>query len=538
MATLTGSYQYIGRTNAVSCSAGWNYYILLYAKTSGSITTGKHTVTVLMRLACTSDSTFYGYRTDGYVKVGGTNAISWSNAQKPASAWSGSITVGGVYYYRYTDLGEGSVEVNTGWGSAKDVTISTSWGRVESVTTVPTWLPYYKTYATASIAVTLPMIAGATSLNSLTGATQYFDGTMTYKYTPLSSNMYNRCNITHNINGQYIAVRTINLGQKSASQQTATVTLTESELSGIYNGLPNADKGTLRFTFRTYSDSGYSTQIGDPSYKEITLYLPKNTKTLPTPGMTLTPVSSLPSAFAGLYIQGKTKVDANFAGSAKYGASVKSYSVAVEGKSYGSPYTSDYLIQAGSLTVKGTATDSRGFPGTEEKTITVIPYGSPKISVVTCARCDASGKLDDSGTSLKIEASKSYFPVDGKNSCSMWYQWKLSSDSDSGYSDRIPLTTTSDAYNGVISSVVFNNKVSYVVRLGATDTVGETAISTFTIPTEEIFWHRTKNALGLGTYVYREKFFDCAWDARFQEDVTIGDVSLADYIRNIINGGG
>ena len=119
MAVLTGDYQYIGRSSAVSCSAGWNYYILLYAKTSGNISTGKHTVTVLMRLACTSDSSFYGYRTDGSVTVAGTNAIAWSNAQKPAAAWGGALTVGGVYYYHYVDLGEGSVEVNTGWGAAK-----------------------------------------------------------------------------------------------------------------------------------------------------------------------------------------------------------------------------------------------------------------------------------------------------------------------------------------------------------------------------------------------------------------------------------
>lgn len=159
MATLTSSYQYIGRTGAVSCDAGWKYYVLLYAKTSGSIATGKHTVSVKLRLACTSDSTFYGYRTNGSVTVGGISAISWSNAQKPNSTWKGSLTVGGVTYQRYIDLEEGSAVIDTQYAK-KEVTIEVSWNRRDVDGTRPSWLPY-TTPVTASVKVTLPMIATA-----------------------------------------------------------------------------------------------------------------------------------------------------------------------------------------------------------------------------------------------------------------------------------------------------------------------------------------------------------------------------------------
>lgn len=164
MATkLTSTYQYIGRSNAVSCPNGYNYYILLYAKTAANDATGKHTVSVRQYLACSNDSTFHGWNTSGYVKVGGTNAVSWTNAKVPAESWgsSASLTVGGYTYRRHVLLKEGSVVVSNCFGADKEVTISTSWVMNDSYSAG--WFPYTGKYATASIAVTLAGIAGASA---------------------------------------------------------------------------------------------------------------------------------------------------------------------------------------------------------------------------------------------------------------------------------------------------------------------------------------------------------------------------------------
>ena len=175
-----------------------------------------------------------------------------------------------------------------------------------------------------SKSLTLATIPRATALNSLSCATSYFTGKLTYKYTPKSSAFYNRCNISLNLDGTFIAVKTIDLGKKSASQQTATVTLSSSELETIYKKLPSAKKGTLRFTFRTYSDSGYSKQIGDAVYKQVELTIPNDSTTQPSVTMGLAPVGSLPAAFNGLYVQGKTKVKATLSAEGKIDASIKS----------------------------------------------------------------------------------------------------------------------------------------------------------------------------------------------------------------------
>lgn len=240
------------------------------------------------------------------------------------------------------------------------------------------------TSTSLSKTVTLDTIGRASSIDSLSCATNYFTGTMTYKYSPKSGELYNRCNIALNLNGEYTTVKTVDLGQKHPSQQTATVTLSSTELETIYKKLPKVTSGKLRFTFRTYFDSGYATQVGDAGYKEISLTIPNDTTTQPTMTMALSPVSDFTSSSA-IYVKSLSKVKAAFTnGAGKYGATIASYKMIVAGKDYASPYTSDYLDTAGSITVKGTVTDSRGYSRTYTQNITVLDYTVPSLDTVTC----------------------------------------------------------------------------------------------------------------------------------------------------------
>ena len=158
MITLNSEYQYIGRTNAVK-AYGYNFkfYVLLYAKTKPNPVSGKHTVGVKMRLVSTADSTFYKYYTNGAAAIDGVSAIAWNKQTKPAAAWpAGSLTEDGVKYPRWTDLAEGTAEVDVAF-CQKEVTITASWQRRSISGTVPAWLPS-TTKATASLQVLLPAI--------------------------------------------------------------------------------------------------------------------------------------------------------------------------------------------------------------------------------------------------------------------------------------------------------------------------------------------------------------------------------------------
>ena len=255
-------------------------------------------------------------------------------------------------------------------------------------------------FTTCYQTVTFDTIPRATTIDSLTCSTSYFTGVFTYKYTPKVATYYNRCNISLNLDGTFIAVKSIDIGQKAASQQTSPVTLLSSaELTTVYEKLPSATSGKLRFTFRTYSDSGYSTQVGDAGYKEITLSIPNDYTTQPGLTMTLSPDKVISTAVSELYVKGVSKVKATFSGTPRYGASIVSYKLNVAGKDYGSPYTSDVLTSTGLITVKGTVTDSRGFSTAVTKIITVRSYPTPELSTLSCNTDFLNGTITYSHTS-------------------------------------------------------------------------------------------------------------------------------------------
>ena len=382
-------------------------------------------------------------------------------------------------------------------------------------------------------------IPRATTIDSLTCATKYFTGKLTYRYTPQSSSFYNRCNISLNLNGTYTAVKTINLGQKSTSQQTAEVTLTESELATIYNLLPKTDKGLLRFTFRTYSNPGYSTQVGNTSVKEIELYIPNDTTTKPTVTMTVSPVSSLASPFNTLYIMGRTKVDVNFAnGAGKFNATITGYEMSAGGITYGSPYTSGYLTTDGNVSVVGRITDSRGFTREYTNVITVIPYSPPKIQDVVAERCDKDGNVNESGTYLKITATRSYSKVVSggvqKNFCQIRYRYKLNNAA--SYSSWTTIlagsSTGSDKIvTGALLGGALSAQSSYLVQVQAIDDIGEYGYTTITVPTEVVYWHRdgARGSLTFGGYVEEDDTFAIAPGKTFKVKSTTGeDVVVSD----------
>lgn len=373
--------------------------------------------------------------------------------------------------------------------------------------------------------LTLTTIPRASTIDSLSCATKYFTGKMTYKYTPKSSSYYNRCNISLNLDGEYIAIKRVDLGKKSASQQTATVTLTSDELEAIYNELPSTTKGTLRFTFRTYSDADYTVQVGDHGYKELTLYIPVDSTTKPSLSYTLAPNSSLSGDFSSLYIQGYSKVKATISTEGKYKAKITSTKMEVEGKTYdsGDGYTSAYLSKSGTVTIKVTSTDSRGFSNEVTKSITVIPYSKPKVvpasgeKSIICGRCDKDGNLTDSGTYLKIKAKRSYSKcvVNGeqKNFCGLRYRYKKVTGS---YSSWTTILLYSKMDTEEVTTVQLNGGLSvassYIVQVDAVDSLGHHTPVTVEIPTDKVYMHRagSRNSLGIGKYAEKNNTIEVA----------------------------
>lgn len=307
----------------------------------------------------------------------------------------------------------------------------------------------------------------------------------------------------------------------------------------VASNFPNAKSGTMTATLYTYSDSEGTKQVGSASSKTFAVTLPDNESTKPAIAMSLSPDTPY-TDFASLYLQGRSKVKATFSGEGKYGATIASYRLKVEGKQYSSPYLSNILSRSGTITVVGIVTDSRGFSNTVEQEIDVIPYSKPKIlpasdeSEIICARCDGDGNLSESGTYLKIKARRSYYKVtaDGEqnNFCAIRYRYRK--ETSNTFSSWVTIlagskTSTNTIDSDPISGVVSSTTTSYVVQVGVIDDVGHTATVQFIIPTDfitvDIPESKKGKRIGIGRYAENsnEPGIDIGMDMYFDDGTTI-----------------
>ena len=256
------------------------------------------------------------------------------------------------------------------------------------------------------------------------------------------------------------------------------------------NQFPNSKDAEMSVTLYTYADKECTKQIGSADTAKCRVYIPENDATLPTVAMSLAPVSSLPSDFNGLYIQNKTKVKADFTGSkAKYSANISSYSMKVDGTSYGSPYESTLLAKSGENSVVGVVTDSRGLTASKTTPISVIPYSKPSVvpytgeSSIVCKRCDSEGNITTSGTYLRIKAGLMYSKVIAygvqKNFCQLRFRHKTESATDFSSWIEIPTQFKKNPKNllpypyasrsGVGTAHVFTYDEQGVININTTD---------------------------------------------------------------------
>ena len=521
---LNSEYQYIGRSNAVTCNSGWKYYTLLYAKTVGDISNGKHSVSIKMRIACDVESSFYGWNTTGFAKADNVSAFDWYWQQVPNANWNTTtLTEGGYTYRKWIDLKEGTAVVDAGYGVAKEITISSSW--VMNDTYSKDWFPYTGKYATASIQVTLPMIASASTILSASPVT--IGNSCNVTWTPQAASF--RYKLKFSIGNWSYTTGVIH------PNKTTAYTYSSYQLPIEVANQVKTKTGTMTVTLYTYSDSNATVQIGDEDSETFTVTVPENDVTKPTVHMSLSPVSSLSAPFDSMYLQGKSKVQASMEFDTEYGAEVGTSHITVDGVVYGDPYESGYLTKDGELSVQGYVEDSRGHYNTNTQTITVIPYSKPMVqaasgeSNIVAARCDSSGKLSDSGTYLKIKAKLIYDKVMSNGvqhnfgkiqyRCriegGLWSDWYTILDSAS--------TAATEVTTGALLGGVLSIQSNYQVQVQAVDNIDESTPVTLILPSDDVYMHRPAGGkgMGLGGYSSGAGILDVYWKLKARDSLSL-----------------
>ena len=466
--------------------------------------------------------------------AGNKSAINWycgvkpghkfySNAVKMSAVTINGVQVyaGGTYSnitdYKERTLSSGTLDISHSSDGSKTFTVSAFSGKV--------WKEDSGGYLTATAAAqsfalptipraTVPVIGavvmGQTVTIGLPRAVPSFTHTLTYTFGSSSG--------------------TIDEGAGTEAQWPVPYDLAVQ--------IPNNASGTGTLTCKTYSGS---TLIGTQSVN-FTATVPSNSITQPSDTIAVSPVSSLAAPFNGLYIQGRTKAKITHTASGKYGATIKSYAATVDGQTYtGKTPTTDILATPGTLTITGTATDSRGIIGTALASIAVLAYTPPSVerntstNALVCARALANGTLDDDGTLLYVACSRKFSALNGNNGASVQVRYKAESGEWSDWVTFFAEDASGDNYAGVIAGITLAIESPYTIDLRAVDKLGESGGTlSFAVPTSEatVDLGEGGNSLGVGrrAHVGTEKRIDVAWNAYFEKDVFVGDKTLLDMV--------
>lgn len=299
---------------------------------------------------------------------------------------------------------------------------------------------------------------------------------------------------------------TVNIGTVSADTCGWTPSYDLAKL------IPALTSGTGTLKCTTYNGTA---TVGTKSVT-ITVIVPENDTTRPSftaDGLKLTPISSLPEAFTGMFMRGKTGLKAEFTASSTY-STIKEYTLITGNQNaVGNPATIDLLVSEGKVKVTGKVTDARGFSTSVTVTITVMAYRNPKVtpytgySDVICERATATGELSADGTYLAIKAGKNFSSVvlNGveMNSCALRYRWKPNGVD--AYSEWITLLADGSAETEIsllVGNVVSSLQKSYMVEIEAVDALDGSHKLTFQIMTEAISFvlYDGPDGAGFGKY--------------------------------------
>lgn len=232
------------------------------------------------------------------------------------------------------------------------------------------------------------------------------------------------------------------------------------------NSIPNATSGTATVQVTTYSGS---TKIGSTVSKTFKITVPSSV--VPSiSSVGLSEATSGINAQFGAYVQNKSKLKVTVSASGVYSSTIKSYKTTILGKNYtASSFTSGVLTSSGTVNVAVTVTDSRGRTATTTKSVTVIAYKVPTITIFSAIRANGLGSADDAGTMALCRAKFSVSPVGDKNTKSYYVEKK---EKTSSTWEKVEEGSTYSYDSNMLLNIDLNPDTSYDLRLVVKDFFG------------------------------------------------------------------
>ena len=418
MATVT---QYLSNKSGYPDLNNRYYIELSYSEElpSDYISTNKTKVNLTGKIYGTGNYSYYGYNTSGNLKINGNTVANGSVTPTK----NDPINSGG------TTIVSGTFEVEHNADGSKSITVSfdlsTAYPKINggsvSVTMVLTTIP-----RASSVSVSANPTLGGSAVT-------------------ITCNRPSGTSFTHTLN--------IKNGSTTIEQFTSVAT-TKSWSPSLATYAPLITDGSSKvFTIECLTYNG-NTHIGTKTC-DVTINVPDNSNTKPSiSSVTLSearPASQaghdgVPSSW-GCYVQRQSKLNIVINGTMKYGATLKSASTTVDGKTISGSQT-DLLENAGTgLTASSTVTDSRGFTSSASTaTYNVVAYAPPQITKFTAERCDSNGNPKDDGTYLLYTFVGSISPINNGTANKNSKLFRIGYKEQGSYSDYTYVTVVNNAY--------------------------------------------------------------------------------------------
>ncbi|MDY6038451.1 MAG: hypothetical protein SPI74_05685 [Eubacterium sp.] len=140
----------------------------------------------------------------------------------------------------------------------------------------------------------------------------------------------------------------------------------------------------------------------------------------------------------GGFVKGQSKLKITLNNTFKYGATLNSQSISINGAKYQSG-TQTVDIYDSQIEITGKVTDSRNGTTTSNKTIDILDWHTPIIESVEIERCKGNGEIDGNGNYIKITYSVNIANLNNKNTKTLTVELKKQSEQN-GVIKNIPLS--------------------------------------------------------------------------------------------------
>ena len=287
----------------------------------------------------------------------------------------------------------------------------------------------------------------------------------------------------------------------------ASHTYTVPASAGQY--FPSAQRAALTIEAETF--------VGGTSYgtvsTSVTLTLPDDAAPTATCTPSRTWVSGVASsAQIAAYVQSKSGVSFALSGTAKYGASIASYRLTIENKTYtrtgNGSIAHSPIAGSGAVSYSYTVTDSRGLARTYTGTLTVLAWRAPQIAGFAVERVTSANEnaVDGTYARVTVQATASTLPVDGaqKNSLSYYVRYRQAGASAWTNGDTVSVSGGISVNQSFMLQKdeanvgTFDDLTGYDFQLVISDIYASSTASS-SMPTKTIVQHVRKNgSMGFG----------------------------------------